>query len=221
MVGAWLNTKLNLHLFSRLLRLPLDYFERHPAGETMYRVAQVYLVREFLTGQLLATFLDMLTLAVLLPFLFWLNAPLAWIVLPCAGMISAIASAANLAAFLSAIRASRATLTASRAVRRSMAAGLSASDLARAARSSWAFFASAAAVRRIGMPLGVESLVPADRLTAEPMVRRLAAGGRRIRTLGPPEADDGFRTAGTSADRGFRVGRHGDGIAARHQGGSA
>jgi len=55
----------------------------------MYQVAQVYRVREFLTGQLLATFLDLLTLAVLLPFLFWLNAPLAWVVLLCAGMISA------------------------------------------------------------------------------------------------------------------------------------
>src|SRR3984893_8921312 len=84
-VGARLDTKLNLHLFSRLLRLPLDYFERHPAGETMYQVAQVYRVREFLTGQLLATFLDLLTLAVLLPFQFWLNAPLAWVVLLCAG----------------------------------------------------------------------------------------------------------------------------------------
>jgi ATP-binding cassette, subfamily B, bacterial HlyB/CyaB len=89
-VGARLDTKLYLHLFSRLLRLPLDYFERHPAGETMYQVAQVYRVREFLTGQLLATFLDLLTLAVLLPFLFWLNAPLAWVVLLCAGLISVI-----------------------------------------------------------------------------------------------------------------------------------
>src|ERR1700731_4768623 len=89
-VGARLDTKLNLHLFSRLLRLPLDYFERHPAGETMYQVAQVYRGREFLTGQLLATFLDRLTLAVLLPFLFWLNAPLAWVVLLRAGLISII-----------------------------------------------------------------------------------------------------------------------------------
>jgi ATP-binding cassette, subfamily B, bacterial HlyB/CyaB len=47
-------------------------------------------VREFLTGQLLATFLDLLTLAVLLPFLFWLNAPLAWIVAACAVLISLI-----------------------------------------------------------------------------------------------------------------------------------
>jgi ATP-binding cassette subfamily B protein len=89
-VGARLDTKLNLHLFSRLLRLPLDYFERHPAGQTMYQVAQVYRVREFLTGSLLATFLDLLTLCVLLPFLFWLNAPLAWVVLTCAVLISLI-----------------------------------------------------------------------------------------------------------------------------------
>src|SRR5437660_1615487 len=55
---------------------------------------------------------------------------------------------ANLMALRSAIRASRATLTASRAVRRSTAAALSASDVALAARSSWAFFASAAALSR-------------------------------------------------------------------------
>src|SRR5260370_22780533 len=55
---------------------------------------------------------------------------------------------ANLVAFRSAIRASRAALTASRAIRRSTAAGLSAADLARAARSSWAFFASAASLKR-------------------------------------------------------------------------
>jgi ATP-binding cassette subfamily B protein len=89
-VGARLDTKLNLHVFGRLLRLPLDYFERHPAGQTMYQVAQVYRVREFLTGQLLATFLDLLTLAVLLPFLFWLNPALAAIVVACAALIALV-----------------------------------------------------------------------------------------------------------------------------------
>jgi ATP-binding cassette subfamily B protein len=49
-VGARLDAKLISHLFSRSLRLPLDYFERPPAGETMYQVAQIYRVREFLTG---------------------------------------------------------------------------------------------------------------------------------------------------------------------------
>src|SRR5437868_11842728 len=86
-VGARLDTKLNLHVFSRLLRLPLDYFERHPAGETMYRLAQVSRVREFLTGKLLSTFLDLITLAVLLPVLLYVNATLAWIVVACAVVI--------------------------------------------------------------------------------------------------------------------------------------
>ncbi|RUX09323.1 peptidase domain-containing ABC transporter [Mesorhizobium sp. M8A.F.Ca.ET.059.01.1.1] len=89
-VGARLDTKLQLHVFSRLLRLPLDYFERHPAGETMYRLAQVYRIREFLTGKLLSTLLDLITLCVLIPVMFYINAKLAWIVIACAGAIVVI-----------------------------------------------------------------------------------------------------------------------------------
>jgi len=89
-VGTRLDIKLNLHVFNRLLGLPLDYFERHPAGETMHKITEINKVREFLTGKLLATFLDMMTLIVLLPFLFYLNATLAWIVLGCAAIIALI-----------------------------------------------------------------------------------------------------------------------------------
>ena len=89
-VGTRVDAKLNLHIFNRLIRLPLDYFERHPAGETMYKVSQIHLVRQFITGKLLSTFLDLITLAVLLPFLFWLNSTLAWMVLICATLISLI-----------------------------------------------------------------------------------------------------------------------------------
>jgi ATP-binding cassette, subfamily B, bacterial HlyB/CyaB len=89
-VGARLDTKLNLHVFGRLLRLPLDYFEKHPAGETMYHLAQVYRIREFLTGKLLSTFLDLITLVVLLPVLFYVNATLSWIVVACAVVITLI-----------------------------------------------------------------------------------------------------------------------------------
>ncbi len=99
-VGVRTDATLNLHVFNRLIRLPLDYFERHPAGETMYRVSQVNTVRQFITGKLMATLLDMMTLAVLLPFLFWLNATLAWIVLVCATSIMLI-----ILAFLRPIRA--------------------------------------------------------------------------------------------------------------------
>src|SRR5208337_4383428 len=89
-VGTRLDARLNLHVFNRLLRLPLDYFERHPAGETMHRMVAVYKVREFLTGKLLTTFLDLMTLIVLLPFLFFLNAFLAWIVLVGAASIGLV-----------------------------------------------------------------------------------------------------------------------------------
>ncbi len=86
-VGTRLDAKLNLHVFSRLLQLPLDYFERHPAGETMHKITEVHKIREFLTGKLLTTSLDLMTLAVLLPFLFFLDAFLAWMVLGCAALI--------------------------------------------------------------------------------------------------------------------------------------
>ncbi len=89
-IGVRTDAKLSLHVFNRLIRLPLDYFERHPAGETMYRVSQVNKVREFMTGKLMTTLLDMITLLVLLPLLFWLNATLAWFVLVCATCIMLI-----------------------------------------------------------------------------------------------------------------------------------
>jgi ATP-binding cassette subfamily B protein len=89
-VGARLDARINLHVFGRLLRLPLDYFERHPAGETMYKISQIHRVREFITGKLLTAFLDLMTLCVLLPFLLWLNSSLAWIVLACACMVAII-----------------------------------------------------------------------------------------------------------------------------------
>jgi subfamily B ATP-binding cassette protein HlyB/CyaB len=89
-VGVRIDAKLNLHVFNRLIRLPLDYFERHPAGETMYKVTQIHQVRQFITGKLMATFLDLITLAVLAPILFWLNATLAWIVLVCATLITLV-----------------------------------------------------------------------------------------------------------------------------------
>ena len=82
--------RLNLYMFARLLGLPIDYFERNQAGQTVFRLMQVYRVREFVTGKLMTTFLDTLTLVFLLPFLFWMNVTLAWMVVAAAGMISVI-----------------------------------------------------------------------------------------------------------------------------------
>ena len=89
-VSARVDTRLNLHVFARLLSLPLDYFERHPAGQTTFRLMQVMKVREFVTGRLMTTFLDSVTLVFLLPLLFWMNAVLAWMVLVATGLIALV-----------------------------------------------------------------------------------------------------------------------------------
>ena len=89
-VSTRVDTRLNLHVFARLLSLPIDYFEVNQAGQTVFRLAQVYRVREFVTGKLLTTFLDLMTLVFLLPFLFWMNTTLAWMVVVGAGLIAVI-----------------------------------------------------------------------------------------------------------------------------------
>ena len=94
-----LDARLNIHIFRRLLALPIDYFERTPTGEVTYRVSQVFKIRDFLTGKLMSTFLDCFTLLTLLPFLFWMSPSLAWMVLVASGLVAAV-----IMAFLPAIR---------------------------------------------------------------------------------------------------------------------
>ena len=98
-VSTRVDARLHLHVFNRLLGLPLDYFEKNPAGQINYRLMQVWKIREFLTGKLMGTFLDMFTLVFLLPLLFWMQAALASIVLVCAIVIALV-----ILAFLPALR---------------------------------------------------------------------------------------------------------------------
>ncbi len=65
--------RLNIYMMRKLLGLPMDYFERNPVGETMSRVASLWKVRGFLTGQLFQTFIDLTMLVILLPVLFLLS----------------------------------------------------------------------------------------------------------------------------------------------------
>ena len=94
-----LDTRLNLHIFSRLLSLPLDYFERTATGDTTYKLSQVFKIREFLTGKLVNTFLELFTLVILLPFLFWTSATLAWMVVVASCLVALV-----ILGFLPAIR---------------------------------------------------------------------------------------------------------------------
>jgi HlyB family type I secretion system ABC transporter len=92
-MAAKLDARLNLLVFDRLLQLPIDFFERNQAGELAYKISQIQQVREFLTGKLMNTFIDMFMVALLLPILFYMNAGLAWTVLIAAACIALIIGA--------------------------------------------------------------------------------------------------------------------------------
>ncbi|GBQ07561.1 hypothetical protein AA14362_1381 [Acetobacter cerevisiae DSM 14362] len=81
------DSRISLHVFSRLVSLPLEYFERQQAGNILGRVMAIYKVRDFLTGKLMSTFLDLFTLVAILPFLFYLSSTLAWMTVAAAGCI--------------------------------------------------------------------------------------------------------------------------------------
>ncbi len=87
---ARIDSRISIHVFNRLLALPLEYFERQQAGNVIGRVMQIYKVRDFMTGSLLRTFLDMFTLVMILPLLFFLSSTLAWMTLASAGAIGLI-----------------------------------------------------------------------------------------------------------------------------------
>jgi len=89
-VGARVDAKLSLHVFKRLLGLPLDFFEREQAGVITHHLLQVNKVRDFLTGKMVQVVLDMITLLVLVPVLFLLQPTLTWMTLICGGLIAVV-----------------------------------------------------------------------------------------------------------------------------------
>jgi ATP-binding cassette subfamily B protein len=76
--------------FEKLLSLPIDFFERAPAGVLVKHMQQAEKVREFLTGRLFLTLLDATALLVILPVLFLYSATLTAVVLVCAGIIATV-----------------------------------------------------------------------------------------------------------------------------------
>lgn len=99
LLAGRIDTRINLHVFNRLLGLGLDYFERHPAGEIHHRINQLYLVRMFFTGRMFDLVLDIFTLIVLLPILFYMSSALAFVAVATAIVITLI-----IVAFMPAMR---------------------------------------------------------------------------------------------------------------------
>ena len=89
-VGTRVDVRLNTMVFSRVLGLPLDFFERRQTGAILYQVNQVQKIRDFLTGKLLTTMLDLVTVAVMLPVLFYLDATMTWMIVALGGLCGAV-----------------------------------------------------------------------------------------------------------------------------------
>ncbi len=99
LLSGRVDTRLNLHVFNRMLGLSLDYFERHPAGEIHHRINQLFLVRMFFTGRMFDLVLDVFMLIVLIPILFYMSAALGFVSLG-----TAIAVTLIIVAFMPAMR---------------------------------------------------------------------------------------------------------------------
>jgi HlyB family type I secretion system ABC transporter len=92
-LASRLDTRLNLAIFDRLMTLPIDFFERNQAGDLSYKISQLYRVREFLTGRMMTTFIDVTMVLLLLPVLFYMEATLAWTVVIAAGCVALVIAA--------------------------------------------------------------------------------------------------------------------------------
>ena len=88
--AARIDGRMSLFVMQRLLRLPQAFFEKHRVGEISHSAFSVNRIREFLTGQLFRAALDLVTLLIMLPVLFWLSATLTWFVIGCSVLIALI-----------------------------------------------------------------------------------------------------------------------------------
>ena len=79
--------RLNLYIVEKLLKLPMDYFERNPTGKTLGKLGQIWIIRHFLTGQLFGAFLDAVPLLGLIPAMLILNWRLSLMAFALAGVI--------------------------------------------------------------------------------------------------------------------------------------
>jgi ATP-binding cassette subfamily B protein len=85
-----IDMRLTRRVFSHLLSLPIDFFETTSAGVVTRHMQQLEKIRNFLTGRLFMTGLDLIALVVFIPILFSYSMKLTLIVLLFAAMIGGI-----------------------------------------------------------------------------------------------------------------------------------
>ncbi|MDQ0456181.1 peptidase domain-containing ABC transporter [Rhizobium paknamense] len=89
-VSAKIDVRLNLLIFDRLSRLPIEFFEQNATGGIVHRLGEARRLRGFVTGQLFGSVLDMLSLAVLIPTMFLLSPGLTFWVLGLAAIMALV-----------------------------------------------------------------------------------------------------------------------------------
>jgi ATP-binding cassette subfamily B protein len=82
-----IDAKLSTDIFNKVLKLPIDFFERTPTGVISRDISEIWRIRNFLTGQALGTMLDALVILVIVPILFFFSVLLTAIVLACGAVI--------------------------------------------------------------------------------------------------------------------------------------
>lgn len=85
-----IDMRLTRRTFGHLLSLPIDYFETTSAGVVTRHMQQLESIRNFLTGRLFFTGLDVAALVLFLPILFMYSVKLAMIVLAFSMLIASI-----------------------------------------------------------------------------------------------------------------------------------
>ncbi len=85
-----IDTRITSRTFGRLLSLPMDFFERASAGVLVKNMSSTGSIREFLTGRLFFTFLDMVALFIFFPVMLMYSGELSLIVLVYTALIASI-----------------------------------------------------------------------------------------------------------------------------------
>jgi ATP-binding cassette subfamily B protein len=80
-VASRIDIRLSQTTFRHLMRLPISFFDQARAGVVTKHMQQGQQIREFLTGRLLGTLLDLPALLVFLPLLLWYSVKLTLVVL--------------------------------------------------------------------------------------------------------------------------------------------
>jgi ATP-binding cassette subfamily B protein len=81
--------RLSEYVFDKVLKLPIDFFERNQVGMIARDMNEIWRIRQFLSGQLFGTILDSLTLFFFLPVMFAFSPLLTFIVVVLCALIAA------------------------------------------------------------------------------------------------------------------------------------